>query len=372
ERFDGTDFVVQASQRPAGGEFAAPDDLSALGESSGFPRVAMTSAGEAIALWMRVEGEDTFVQASIRPPGGEFSAPDDLSPVQSPAFGGTAQLATNADGDALAVWSARGSGEQVVAASIRPAGGGFSSPIEISPTATVPLRPFGAIGKTGDAVAVWGRSNGAHDIVQAAGYDVDPPALGNLSIPATGTVGEPVSFSVTPFDVWPGVATSFSFGDGAGAPGAAVSHTYGAPGSYRVTATASDAVGSASESGVISISPSYEFRIGKHKRNRKRGTVLLTVHISGPGRVTVAGRLVKRRQRRRASAGPVRVPVIAKGRALKRLRKKGKARVRIRVSFRPDGGDHAATRRRLVVLIKKKPRKKRRAKNRRATKPRTR
>ena len=37
------------------------------------------------------------------------------------------------------------------------------------------------------------------------------------------------------------------------------------------------------------------------------------------------------------------LPIAAKGKALKQLKEKGKAKVRVTVTFTPDGGDHGAS-----------------------------
>src|SRR5262249_4669886 len=160
------------------------------------------------------------------------------------------------------------------------------------------------------------RSNGANSIAQVAGYDASPPTMSGLSVPATGTVGVPVTVSASPFDVWPLASTGFTFGDGLAASGTTASHAYSAPRVYMVTATAVDAAGTpVSASGRIAISPSYEFRIGKQKKNKKKGTATLTVEVSGPGDVTVSGKKVKRQSKRAAAAGPVTLTIAAKGKA---------------------------------------------------------
>jgi hypothetical protein len=350
--------LVQASTSPAAGEFSPPDDLSTAGENAFGPEVAVTPAGAATVIWTLFEGGGgSHLKVVTRSPGGAFGEAENISvPGEQPL---NPVMALNANGEAVAAWAGVSGPNQVVRAAIRSGGGGFTEPTGLSATGSS-FFPAAAIDGAGNATVVWDRSNGTNTIIQAAGYDVDPPQLSNLSIPATGTVGEPVSFSVTPFDVWPGVATSFSFGDGSAAQGASVSHIYAAPGTYPVTATATDATGSStSDAGSISVLPSYQFRVVKKKRRLKKGQMLLSIEISGPGGVTVSGGQVKRRQRKRASAGVVVVPVIAKGKTTKRLRRTGKSRVRLRISFRPDGGDHAATRRILVVLVKKQPSKRR-------------
>jgi hypothetical protein len=104
-------------------------------------------------------------------------------------------------------------------------------------------------------VAVW-TSNKGTDLVQAAVYDATRPDLRQVSVPPAGQVGVPVTLSVSPFDVWSGVSTSWTFGDGGGALGAATSHTYTAPGTYQVGVTAADAVGNQTRgTGQIQIAP---------------------------------------------------------------------------------------------------------------------
>jgi hypothetical protein len=354
-RSEGESNAIDAAFRPpgAGSEFA-PEGLPEGNEGS-VPQVEMASGGAATVIWTRTVASLTFLRASSRPPGGAFSAPQSVTPAGEESVLMSPRLAVNPGGDAVVSWSGRTEGgSSIVKASFRPAGGAFGAPAEVSPAGTNFFHSDAAIAGTEDATVVWYRSNGVNEIIQAAGYDVDPPLLQGLSVPPTGTVGDPVAISMAPFDVWPLASTGFSFGDGSSAPGTAASHVYGSPGTYRVTATATGSGGATvSANDTISISPRYDFRIGKRQRNRRKGTILLTVSTSEPGRVNLSGGQVKQRQKRRAGAGEVRIPVIAKGKALKRLRKKGKARVRVRVSFMPDGGDHAATRRILLVLVKK-------------------
>lgn len=78
--------------------------------------------------------------------------------------------------------------------------------------------------------------------------------------------------------------------------------------------------------------------IGKLRRNEKKGTALLTVRVGGPGKVTLAGKRVKRKVRVAAAATNMKIPILAKGRAARRLRESGEAKVRYRVTFAPASG----------------------------------
>ena len=317
----------------------------------------MTPGGLATVVWTLAEEEETLLQTSSRPAGGSFSSPRPTSHPSRKSVGPVdTDLEMNAAGDAVVAWPGRHDR--------RPTGGqGRSSHgrrrasrlrPKSPPTSPDFLHPDAAIDAAGNATVIWTRSDGANRIAQVAGYDASPPEMRGLSIPATGTVGVPVSFSASPFDVWPIASTSFTFGDGAGAPGTSVTHAYSAPGTYQVTATAVDAGGTpASAGGAIAISPSYAFKVGKQKRNVKKGTATLTVDVSGPGQVAVSGKKVKRKSKHAARAGSVTLAIVAKGKALKQLNQKGKAKVRVTVTFTPDGGDHAATSAVSVTLKKK-------------------
>ena len=402
--FDGTNSVIQVANRPPGGSFSAPSPLTADGEDAFSPSVAMDAAGEATAVWVRSNEEATenVIEAAGAPSGGSFSSsPVELSDSSHRAF--EPELAVDPTGTAVAVWtyengsndviqaSTAGSGNsfsipvelsepaqnasnpelainseaavavvwqrsdgsnEIAQASTGSPGGSFSSPVNLSAPGQDALFPRVAIDGAGDATTVWKRSNGTSEVVQAAGYDADAPQLHDLSIPSSGMAGEPVSFSVSPFDVWPISSTTFSFGDGAGASGTSVTHTYAARGTYRVTATSIDAAGTlVSAAGTISVQPSNRFTIGRLSLNRRKGTASLLVTVPGPGKLVLFGKGVKRASRRAKRAGKVRLPVRPRGAVLHRLARRRKARLTLKVAFTPDGGT-TLTEGKRVTLVK--------------------
>src|SRR6202011_2252964 len=60
-RSNGTNNIVQAAIRPAGGSFAPVVDLSAAGQNANQPRVSISPAGDAIVVWQRSNGTNTIV-----------------------------------------------------------------------------------------------------------------------------------------------------------------------------------------------------------------------------------------------------------------------------------------------------------------------
>jgi hypothetical protein len=165
-RFDGTNFIVQAAVRAAGGSFGAPQGLSAAGQKAGFPEVAVHGQGNAIAVWQRFDGTNFIVQAAVRAAGGSFGAAQDLS-----AAGQTAndpQVAVDGQGNAIAVWSRSNGTNDLVQAAARAAGGSFGAAQDLSAAGQDAHVPQVAVDGQGNAIAVWSRSDGTNYIVQAA------------------------------------------------------------------------------------------------------------------------------------------------------------------------------------------------------------
>jgi hypothetical protein len=352
-RSNGANSLIEASTGLAGGSFSAPVALSTPGEDAFNPAIAMSPAGEARVAWIRSDGVNDLVEACSGSAAGAFSAPAKLSEAGESAF--EPAVAVDPGGGAAVVWKRSNGANDLIEASIDPGGGGFSSPVRLSAAGQDAISPVVAMDGSGDATALWLRSNGANEIAQAAGYDADAPLLRNVSIPASGTVGVPVSFSASPFDVWSIASTGFSFGDGAGAAGTSVSHAYSAPGTYPVTVTSKDAAGTASTaSGSIAIRPSNDFVIKKLLRNKKKGTGTLVITIPGPGLLVLRAKGVKRVSKRAERAGNVKIPVKPTGKLRKRLARRGRAKVGLAIAFTPDGGE-ALVKRKKAALIEKLP-----------------
>ena len=84
--------------------------------------------------------------------------------------------------------------------------------------------------------------------------------------------------------------------------------------------------------------PSNEFRLGKAKLNKKRGSAKLTVKVPGPGKLKLAQTGSVKGQHERADQCEPKLSVKPRGKAQKRLNKRGKAKVKAKVTYTPDGG----------------------------------
>jgi Ca2+-binding RTX toxin-like protein len=172
------------------------ETLSAAGQGAVHPQVAFGGSGNAIAIWYSSDGTNTRVQASVRPVGtGVWSTPVDLS--------------------------------------------------EAGEDASVPQV---AVDGSGNAVAVWQRSDGTDDRVQVSVFDAVGPVLGDLVVPVMGTVGVGLTVSVTAVDAFSGVVSvTWDFGDGSPTvTGTSVTHTFTRAGTYTVSVSGVDGVGNVS------------------------------------------------------------------------------------------------------------------------------
>ncbi|MCC6830607.1 MAG: PKD domain-containing protein [Thermoleophilia bacterium] len=170
---------IMASTRPPGGDWSVARPISAAGAAVGElpapsafdPRVAVSASGTAVAVWRFRDGGGYVMEAAVRPPGGEWGAPQVISRAAR-RFDAPA-VAVDADGDAVAAWVRDGQTGMTVEAVTRPRGGGWSAPVTVSaPGATEAALPA-VSAWDGGVVAAWSWRGGPGDLwrVQAAALD---------------------------------------------------------------------------------------------------------------------------------------------------------------------------------------------------------
>lgn len=91
---------------------------------------------------------------------------------------------------------------------------------------------------------------------------------------------------------------------------------------------------------------------GKLARLTGKGTALLTIRISGPGKLVVYGRGVRKLTKSPRAAGNTKVAIRAKGKKLRTLRNRGKVTLTVKIAFTPRDGSRGTVTRK-VTLVKK-------------------
>jgi YVTN family beta-propeller protein len=146
-------------------------------------------------------------------------------------------------------------------------------------------------------------------------------------------------------------AVAWSFGDGATADTAAASHIYARPGRHTVALTLDDGQGctgfvftgqtamcngpsvATAETVVAAI------KLGKLKRNRAKGTARLKVKAPGPGKLKLSGNGVRKSSAKvKAGKGGAKLVIKARGGKRRKLERSGKAKLKLEVTYRPEGG----------------------------------
>ena len=156
---------VHAAARPAGGRWSRPARISAAGEAASEPQVEVDPRGEATVLWGRSLRQGfSIVRSSVRPAGGAWQAPVNVSPAGEQAGGG--ELAVDDRGNATAIWDRYTTFHEdtdqydiVVRAATRSPGGAWQAPTDVS----------AAIGRNGDAQVAAGPNGPAIAIWEAVG-----------------------------------------------------------------------------------------------------------------------------------------------------------------------------------------------------------
>jgi PKD domain len=244
---------ARALYRSAQGAFATPASSFAQGGTFGCPTVAgaLLSDGTALLAWSEGAGPLGYVE---RAPAGPFPATaqkltppnmaDSYSEPRIVPQGQNAQLMYLRNFKEAQAQSFTDAGPQ-------------GTPVALSAGDRPVQGPALSGDGNGDAVAVWTREDtAANQRVESAAYDTGP-RLSNLAVPASGLAGESLPFGVTAIDPLSPVTVEWTFGDGAKATGAGVTHAYATPGPQTASAVATDAGGltSAPVSGSTQVAP---------------------------------------------------------------------------------------------------------------------
>ncbi len=205
--------------------------------------IAVDPGGKPIVVWVEYDR----ATAAVKPVGGTWSAPKTLSGTGA----SDPKVSLDAAGDAVAAWSRYTGDASVAEASVRPQGADWTPAHQLNLSPTEGSEPGVAFSPSGDALVVWVRDDGANRSIAYTVHDVTPPTPGAVTVPATALAKRAVGMSMTaPSDRWSAIGSvTWDFGDGGTGSGLAVTHAYGAPGTYPVTVRVVDAAGNAATVG---------------------------------------------------------------------------------------------------------------------------
>jgi plastocyanin len=173
--------VLATASPAAAALWTATTNLSEAGHSASAPEVAVDGAGDALVVWTRSNGANDIVQAAVKPAGEAPSMPVNLSAPGEEAS--EPQIAVDPAGEAVAVWVRSNGSNEVVQAAVKPPGKGWGKPVSLSGANEEASQPQVSLDEAGDATVVWLDFDGSNHIVQAA------------TMPAGDGWGKPVNLS---------------------------------------------------------------------------------------------------------------------------------------------------------------------------------
>jgi hypothetical protein len=175
-RNNGQDNVVEASSAPLGGPWSTPEQLSTGGVGAAgdteYSNVAVAANGDTTAVWVRSDGTNRILQAARRVAGGHWDAPVDLSAPGVDAI--APEIAVDAAGRATVAWSTRNVSDQpIVLTRSRSTSGTWTTAEQLGLVNSWIYDVV--IDKYGTATAVWQHFNTVVDVVSAATRPADGP-----------------------------------------------------------------------------------------------------------------------------------------------------------------------------------------------------
>jgi hypothetical protein len=234
----GYGIICSVTGSAVSGDWNLPKDVAFAGQS-GRPEIAMNLAGDAVVAWQR-QNKKTYIETSVRSgPGGAWQAAQAVSDPTQEAD--DERVAIDGAGNVVAAWTQWSQLDHAAYASTRSAVDASWSPGQLLAAPQKSASIDVGVDAAGDATAVYVDATAVHTAL----VDATPPTLSGVQVPATGAVGQPLTFSAASADLWSAVTTNWDFGDGTSATGSPVGHAYPAPGDYAVKVTALDAAGHA-------------------------------------------------------------------------------------------------------------------------------
>lgn len=219
------------------------------------PVIGGAADGSSTVAW--IDQADERVRAVRINPHGAVGAAQTLSPPGTTATG--LSIATAPHGTSTIAWGTYAPSDPGMSYAVRMGPSGALGPVErISSSVTEPAYdPQVAVAANGISTAVWSTTAGIGQPTHLRGtvLQIPDPVL-SIAVPPAGTAGVPLALSGQSNDAFDPVTYRWNLGDGVLSTGAQITHTYGAPGAFTVTATATNLLGrSASAAATVGIAP---------------------------------------------------------------------------------------------------------------------
>ncbi len=293
QRPDGSNEIIQSRTRPPGGPAGPVVDLSAPLGDAAESGIAVGPDGATTVVWRRTDVDNNkVVQTRTRPAGGSFAATEDLTAADTSGF--NPQVAIGADGTETVIWTGTDVSWSLAQARTRVPGGSYGPISKLSEPGQDANVPQVVVDPDGVATAVWRRNS----VVQTAStelprftLDVTREGNGTGTVTSTPTGIDCGSDCTEDFSSYTSVTLTATPDAGSSFTGWAGS-CEGAEGTtceLEMTQAAAATATFTADPPPPVICPAKKLKTGKLKRNRKKGTARLSFTAGGKGTVVIKG-----------------------------------------------------------------------------------
>jgi hypothetical protein len=152
--YNGTNYVIKASNLPFGGTWTTPVSISDASQSAYIPQICIDSSGNSVIIWVRYDGSNYILQGATADSSGNWSTPVNISAAGSDV--GIIDLSMDINGNAMAALDITDSnGNSKVQAAKLPKGGSWETPSDISTPGLYAYYPDCELDSLGNAYAIW-------------------------------------------------------------------------------------------------------------------------------------------------------------------------------------------------------------------------
>jgi hypothetical protein len=165
-RFDGQNYLIQTASKQPNVQWSLATTISEAGQNARRPQLVIEGNGNTNVIWQRWDGLNTVIQLATKAVDGNWNAPIDLSiPGQDAS---EPQLKLSESGQLVAVWKRSNGANFLIESSTRQVDGTWTLPVALSEEGHDAVTPQLDLDQTGNAFAIWTRSNGSNTVVQSA------------------------------------------------------------------------------------------------------------------------------------------------------------------------------------------------------------
>jgi hypothetical protein len=164
--FDGSNTIIQTSTSQNGASWTPVADLSDTGGDADLPQIVADANGLALAIWQRYDGSNFAIQARTSQDGAAWAPVVDLS--SGAGYADDPHVTIDTSGLATAIWTHSDGSNAILQTRASRNGAGWSPVIDLSATGGDAFNPQVTAGVNGLTTAIWTYSGGSDTVVQTS------------------------------------------------------------------------------------------------------------------------------------------------------------------------------------------------------------